>query len=187
MKTLLIWLTIMLQCLPAYAGGVLMMGGGVAAVATCSSGTANVVQESQDGSGQLNEANSTSAQSFQVTSSGTLYSISLNFPTVTTAATVTMRIGTSNNLSTTYLDQASVAVSSTGAAEFVFPNHPSLSTSTTYYFMFGYAGTVGDLWYSRSLSDPYAFGNKSYGYTTLFYSDNEQLTQDTYFTVKLCD
>lgn len=186
MKTLLIWLAITLQCLPAYAGGVLMMGGGVAAVATCSTGTANVTQTTEDGTGQANEADQTTGQSFQVTAAGTLHSVAINIPTVTTAGTLTMRVGTSSNLSSTYLDEASLAISTTGLKEFVFPNHPSLATSTTYYFTFGYAGALGDMLYSRSTNDVYANGNKSFGYTTLFDSDNAQ-TSDMYFIVKLCD
>lgn len=188
MKTLLIWLAIMMQCLPCYAGGVLMMGGGVTAAApVCSSGTTSQSQTTGTEAGAMTGSAETMGQSFQLPSSGSLYSISINVGTVTTGATLRMRVGETSDLSSTYLDQVSVAVSSAGVIEFVLPNHPTLESGTTYYFGVAYSGGAGSMNFIRSTTNTYANGQKYYSSTTAFVMDGPLATQDSYFDIKVCD
>jgi hypothetical protein len=152
----------------------------------CSSGTVDTQNTPTDSNVQINETAAVAGQSFQVTQNGSLYSISLSIASVSTAADVAMRVGTSTDLSSSYLDESVVNVSGTGVVEFVFDSHPNLSTGTTYYIVFQFDSGAGDFNFHRG-GDDYANGSRWWGYSTPWQTENETSTHDIYFIVDLCD
>lgn len=106
-------------------------------------------------------------QSFQVGQAGTLTHIALNIGAALSSGTMAIRVGTSDDLSSTYLAQSdSPTISTSGWASFTFTAGPDLSLSTTYYFVARMmSGTNGDLKGYKSSSSAYANGNLGQGDT----------------------
>lgn len=153
--------------------------------ASCTSGT--VVAESWDGESAASISGNTSAgQSFQVTSSGTLHSVDLEAYSITTPGTYKVRVGSSTNMSSSYLAESdAISISATGTISFTFSTHPSLSTGTTYYLSVAAPGS-GDVSFTRNASGTYSNGSYYYGTSSIFNVSDNLSTFDLKFRVKKC-
>jgi hypothetical protein len=166
-------------------------GGGVAAAPACAAGTVNAYADTSalSGDGNSNITNDliyAIGQSFQVSSEGTVYSILIYIGYSTGTNNVTMRLGTSTNLSDgNYLVEKTISVTSTGWKEFVFDTHPSIAASTTYYFGVTASGT-DEYWARHDTSGDYTHGISLYGYGTTWLINNDGGKQ-MLFQVKLCN
>jgi len=137
----------------------------------------------------------TRGQAFIVDNNITAYSIIVKgYVASGGTCNITMRIGTSSNL-TSYISQADpvACIDNGGTAdeyEFLFPaSRPSLSTGVTYYFgMTTDAVTVDNSFcVRRTTSDTYAGGSEWKASATTWNMDSELTTRDMYFKVKKCD
>gem|GEM_PF-6996296 len=157
MRKLILFLLIVLACTlppPVDAQGLGPMGPGpgvkgYAAGPACSSGTADVTQS--DGSSTGSVTTDARGQGFVPATNGSyLYSIKI-YIGASPARNVTMRWGTSTDLTSGYYGEAVVNVGAAGWYEFVFADTThQLSTSTTYYYGFVSAGTTTTYYYNNT-------------------------------------
>ena len=128
-------------------------------------------------------------QSWESGVTGSLYSIQLRKNADLTAATLTLRIGVSSNLSTTYLSEFTCTVPyAAGVFECVIPqdDRPSLTSGTTYYLLMRTSGGAGDGWViNRDSTGGYANGTAYYDITKDWVGT--VATSDLYFITRMCD
>jgi hypothetical protein len=154
--------------------------------AYCSSGSAIVsVTDTQGGFDWSNT--STIGQSFTVPSSGSIYSISISIPVYTSSGEVKLRVGSSSDMSSSYLAESTITISSTGVKEFVFSSPPTLNTGTTYYFAFYWTGTAGNFQVDYDQTNEYANGQRYYSWTGTHNLTDALAGHDLYFIIKQCD
>jgi len=103
-------------------------------------------------------------------------------------STLTIRIGTSSNLSSTYLTEYTCYTNTTDTVfECVIPqeNRPTLTGGTTYHALFRIGTYLNQFSISRDSSNPYADGTSYYDLSK--YWDGTPATSDLYMVVKKCD
>jgi len=153
---------------------------------TCDTGTVDQSQQVTDSS--FSGAGLAFGQSFIVSSTGSVYSVSATISGDNNSSTIECRIGTSADL-TTYLDTDSASITWTSTAnvkhEAVFSNHPSLTAGTTYYM----GCVVSDSGHSfmRYAADGNQYADGDYYYGSSGWSMAQYTTRDLVFEVSLCD
>lgn len=158
----------------------------VAAAPSCVKNATPDTNQSSSDSGSAIYSTAVLGQSFQVSAEKGLYSIVVYGWDVTTAGNIEMRIGTSANLSSSYLATDTVEISTVASYEFVFDEHPVLSTETTYYFGLGVAsGASSNIEFALyGASSIYSGGSVFYGTWNM---DDGPYTRDLKFQVYLCE
>ena len=119
-----------------------------------------------------------------------LYSIEVYAIDVETTATLTIRVGTSTNL-TSYLYEETLEITVGDENKFhevTFSGTPTLSTSTTYYFGCSWSGTseTEDLGLAITTGDDYASNDHIYA-TNSWNLTSSTSTYDLTFKVNYCD
>lgn len=163
-----------------------LVGGPVSVTASGSAAVTEITvaeQTSTDGGHRIYiTTGDTCGQSFTVSQNCLLTSITIGVDTLDGAADCIMRVGTSQDLSATYLEEASNVPTTTGDFTYIFAGTTSLSTGTTYYFMIRNADALfsdlADIEYQST--DLYANGTRQDGDDWSCSDD----TGDLRFTVK---
>jgi hypothetical protein len=163
----------------------MVVGGGAPACATDS-----VDQENDVGTNEydISDTRANPGQSFQVSASGELSSISIYIGSVETEGSIEMRWGTSSDL-TTYEDSKTESIVSGDALsfkKFTFATKGSVATSTTYYF--GVKTASGSIDYRRDNAAGYANGIHYYDTAGTVWDMNASSGSiDLRFRIYLCD
>ena len=193
MKNLSIIFLILLFAFPCYGAekqvarmSTTMAGGGVAAVASdpCATGTATIIAQDTNDSGNSRDFNTyTIGQSFAGTANP-FYSFSI-YKSGAASGTVTCRIGTTTNLSSTYTDSVSITVGTEEAwYEGISSTCPNLTTGT-WYAICSIAADADITWVIEEGND-YANGTYYYGGTAHAFSVSDAVAgRDTNFKVKV--
>jgi len=177
-------LALMLLATPAHAVQMIGFGAG----GTCATQSADV---------SLTVSNASSVfytddrgQSWKAGVSGKLYSITLMKTADHTANVLTIRVGESTNLSSTYLTEFTCNVPySAGAFECIIPeaSRPTLSADNTYVFL-AHRGDVGAGWsIGRDSGGSYADGTSYYDTSDDWGETISAAASDLYFISKMCD
>jgi hypothetical protein len=123
------------------SGSTVAAGGGY----NCSEGISDSNNLADDDSGTAIDGNGANGGSFTVSESGKLYSITVEPDGGgCTSVTVSLRWGTSTDLSSVYNEQVDAVNPGSGAYEFVMTDEDDISTGTTYYWAIEYSsGNTG--------------------------------------------
>lgn len=148
---------------PACAWNVVSMCGSTPTAATCTEVITQDSSNQTDGVFLYGDYDS-KGQSFQLTSAGKLCSIwvKLGDASPGSPAALYCRVGTTNNLSSTYWEADNNITSFSAGAwvEFTWASGPDLSASTTYYILFRSAdNSWGDRLFLSSHSDGATYGS----------------------------
>jgi hypothetical protein len=193
MKKSILFICILLAfALNVEARGLMMVGGGVAAAASCASGTVNVSQTLGNHDQEIRlSSGRVYGQSFKFTSAGKIYSITItiSLETASENKTAYLRFGTSTDLSSASNIEVTLVNGTTGDYEVIIPTHPDVDTDTTYYW--GIRSSVDadtGFYLGFAISDELANGIMYYGNSDGTWSlANELATSDIAFKASLCN
>lgn len=167
----------------ADASGIIKRRNQAAAPDTCTSQAADVSIKT-DAAGSTFYYGQDRGQSWKAGATGYLHSVSFKRSAADSEETTTWRIGTSNDLSTSYLTEFTCAIPNASTVfACVIPSgaRPYLTSGTTYYII----GTSSTSWaIRRSTSDVYADGTAFFD-TTADYIGTAATT-DLYFITTMC-
>lgn len=165
--------------------------------ATCSTQSILVEQTTDTDTGANISGDDAEGQGLYFSSAVDIYSVVLKTGNdVYGSSNVSVRIGTSADLSSSYLGESSTVVVSATATEyeFVFSSPVSVSSGTPYYIVWSTTDTSGNYFsLARSASDVYAPSGCTtcyrYDGTSQKYNSSatSQTAQDFFFRVKKCD
>ena len=135
------------------------------------------------------QTNEERGQSWKSGVTGTLYSFSMKRESITyDPSQITYRIGTSANVSSSYLVESTCTVpDAANYFECVIPegSRPSLTSGTTYYFIWRISSTYGPFPLSRDSGQGYADGTAYYSATQDWIGNAS--SNDLPFKTKVCD
>jgi len=169
-KTLFVLcLLILIFALPVFAWNTGIIGGGVDAE---ESECTQVIDQDSTNNNEgewIGGADTTVGQSFELASGGDLCEVQFLLGTVYGSPNaLTLRVGTTSNLSSSYLAQADATVTSFTSQTwitFTFTSGPALSSSTTYYLVLYAVNDWGDRIHiaTHTTASTYADGEGCYG------------------------
>lgn len=157
---------------------------------TCSSGTvdtnADFLEHSTGDSNHKLKTAGAQGQSFQTSSSGSIYSITVYVSAIEGGGgTCTMRWGPDEDLTSTYYQEIAISgITTTGDYEFIFTDNDSITASTTYYFG-AITSAVDTLYFRKDTADGYPNGTLKSGLS--WNMSTTTSGSDLLFEVKLCD
>lgn len=182
--------------LTAWAWGVVSISGGVAApAATCDTQSTAVEQTDTGGSAGALVVNSKSVgNQFTLASGIDLYSVSIYVSSEGMdsgeSGTLTIRVGSGTDLSTTYLGEATLVIANNtfaeGWYEVVFAEPIELAAGTYAYIAQWSMDSTDPLYVERSASDVYASNSALYDYSTGSFTCTVSTSFDYTFRIKKC-
>lgn len=196
MRKLFIIAILALLPLSAFAWGVATISGGVAApAATCDTQSTAVEQTDTGGStGSLAVGSKSVGNQFTLASGIDLYSVSLYVLSEAMdsgeSGTLTIRVGSGTDLSTTYLGEATLVIENdtfaAGWYEVVFAEPIELAAGTYAYIAQWSMDSTDTIYVERSASDVYASNSALYDTSTGSFTCTTSTSYDYTFRIKKC-